>query len=133
MQQALTEEQHLKNAALLVRAMMSSASSEKIRRIEWWERAKSAIETAAMSSDSFPSLVSTMARKLQIDCTTIATASDIVLLGEVVAHNFEAFRRFCERHAVYIVALVQAEKKAARDAKQQTADESDGGDVIEEE
>src|SRR5690606_16622473 len=93
----LTQEQHLQNAALLVRAMMSSASSKKIRRIEWWERAKSALETAAMSSDSFPSLVSTMARKLQIDCTTIATASDVVLLGEVVAHDFEAFRRFCER------------------------------------
>src|SRR5690606_17849209 len=98
------QEQHLKNAATLVRAMMASASSEKIRRIEWWQRAKSALETAAMSADSFSSMVSAMARKLQIDVTTTTTGLDVANLALAVEPDFESFRRFCEREAIYVVA-----------------------------
>lgn len=116
------QEQHLRNAATLVRAMMASASGEKIRRIEWWQRAKSALETAAMSADSFPSMVSAMARKLQIDVTTTTTGLDVANLALAVEPDFESFRRFCEREAIYVVAIVQAENKASRDAKQAAAE-----------
>jgi hypothetical protein len=111
-------EQLLRCAIALVRAMMSSASTEKIRRIEWWSRAKSALETAAQSADSFGSLVSVMGRKLQIDVTTTHTAQEVAALASRVS-DFEAFRHYVEHEALYVVAIAQAEsaeRKAVRGA-----------------
>lgn len=112
----MTPDEQLRQAIDLVRAMMGSASSEKIRRIEWWSRAKSALETAAMSSDNYGSLVSTMGRKLQIDVTTISTAQGLAAIGLAVAGDFESWRRFLATEALYVVAIAQAES-AERKAK----------------
>ena len=118
----MTNDEHLRQAIDLVRAMMGSASSDKIRRIEWWSRAKSALETAAMSSDNYGSMVSAMGRKLQIDVTTIATAEQVAAVGLAVAADFEGFRRFCAQEALYAVAIAQAESKERRDSREQTDD-----------
>jgi hypothetical protein len=111
----MTPDEQMRQAINLVRAMMGSASSEKIRRIEWWLRAKSALETAAMSSDSFGSMVSTMGRKLQIDVTTIATGEQVAQVGLAVAGEFETWRRFCATEALYVVAIAQAESKERKE------------------
>lgn len=111
----MTPDEQMRQAINLVRAMMGSASTDKIRRIEWWSRAKSALETAAMSSDSFGSLVSTMGRKLQIDVTTISTGEQIATVGLAVASDFETWRRFCATEALYVVAIAQAESKERKE------------------
>lgn len=118
---------HLRCAIDLVRMMMSSASSEKIRRIEWWSRAKTALATAAASADNFGSMVSVMGRKLQIDVTTNATATELAALSVRIA-DFEAFRRFCERDALYAVAIAQAEAEERRAKRNQTPGAA--GDVV---
>lgn len=104
----------LRLAVNLVRTMMSCASSDHIRRIEWWSRAKSALETAARSADSFGSMVSVMARKLQIDVTTKAAGEDVARFAVVASDDFEAFRRFCASESLYVVAIAQAESAERR-------------------
>ena len=120
----MDQEQRLRCAIDLVRMMMASASSDHIRRIEWWSRAKTALETAAMRADSFGSMVSVMARKLQIDVTTIATGERVAELAGRVG-DFPAFAKFCASDALYVVAIAQAESKQRRDEREQTQ-----GDVV---
>lgn len=107
----MTDDEKLRAGIDLVRAMMGSASTDKIRRIEWWSRAKTALETAAASAGSYGSMVSTMGRKLQIDVTATYTGEAVARVGLAVAADFEAFRRYCEREALYVVAICQAESK----------------------
>lgn len=112
----------LDRAVALVLAMMSSASTERIRPVDWWVRAKSALETAAASCHDYASLVSIMGRKLQIEATTAATAAALARIDAEVRRDFERFRRVCERQALYIVALAQdarAEARAQRAAKRE--------------
>lgn len=120
----MDQEQKLRCAIDLVRTMMASASSDNIRRIEWWSRAKTALETAALRADSFGSMVSVMARKLQIDVTTIKTAERVAELA-VRVDDFTAFSRFCATEALYVVAIAQAESKERRDERERTQ-----GDVV---
>lgn len=120
----MDQDQKLRCAIDLVRTMMSSASSDHIRRIEWWSRAKTALETAAMRADSFGSMVSVMARKLQIDVTTIKTGERVAELAERV-DDFAAFAKFCATDALYVVAIAQAESKERREERERTH-----GDVV---
>lgn len=113
----MTNEDMLRTAVALVRAMMASASREKIRPIEWWSRAQSALEAAARSSDHFSAMVSAMGRKLQIDTVYPSTAEDLAFLADEAAADFETFRRFCDEEALYVVAIAQVENKARKEAK----------------
>lgn len=123
----MDQEQRLRFAIELVRTMMSSASSDNIRRIEWWSRAKTALETAALRADSFGSMVSVMARKLQIDVTTIVTGERIAALSGSVGHpdEFAPFAAFCAKESIYIVAIAQAEAAGRRAERERTQ-----GDII---
>lgn len=114
----LTPEQHLRIAVDLIRTMMASASSEQIRRIEWWSRAKSALETAAESASSFSSMVSAMGRKLQIDVTTVNTGAEVARLAVVIGDDFEGFRRYCARESLFAAAIAQAEAQERRAARE---------------
>ena len=116
----MDQDQQLRCAIDLVRAM-SASMSEKIRRIEWWSRLKSALETSAQSADSFGSLVSTMAARLQIDVTTIEAGERIADLANRV-DDVPAFIRYCDREAMYIVALAQAEAKQRRAQREEHGD-----------
>jgi len=110
--------------------MGGSMSSEKIRRIEWWIRQKSAVESAAQSADSFGSLVSMMADKLQIDVTTVETGHHLADLAERVT-DVPAFIRYLEREAIYVIAMAQAEASARRDERnRKQAEAGDPNDVI---
>lgn len=115
--------------AQLVRAMMGSASSDKIRRIEWWSRARSALETAASAADSYGSLVSVMGRKLQIDVTSPYTASELLAIRNEVA-DFEGWRRFLAAESLYVVAMAQAAAQERRaEYKAKNAGKADGFDM----
>jgi ornithine cyclodeaminase/alanine dehydrogenase-like protein (mu-crystallin family) len=56
-------------------------------------------------------MVSTMGRKLQIDVTATYTGEAVARIGLAVGAEFEGFRRYCEREALYVVAICQAESK----------------------
>jgi hypothetical protein len=65
----------------------------------------------------------------------VATGEEIARLAAVVGRDFEPFRRYCEREALYIVAICQSESKARRaewEAEQEGAAESDSGQEGEE-
>lgn len=115
----MDRDQLLRCGVDLCRAMGGSMSSEKIRRVEWWSRQKSALETAAQSADSFGSLVSIMADKLQIDVTTVDGGCDLADLAARVT-DVPAFIRYLERESLFVVAIAQAEaseRRAKREAQ----------------
>lgn len=119
----MTEE--MRQAIRLVLAMMRSASTANIAPKRWWERARTALETGA-SAEDFPAMVSTMARKLQIDALISGSALVIDELTHEI-EDWESFRRLCESKAVYVVGMAQAQRKAEREEeaaiKQARADE----------
>jgi hypothetical protein len=120
----VTQDQLLRCAIDLLRAIGGSMSSEKIRRIEWWSRQQSALKAAAESADSFGSLVSVMGEKLQIDVATNSSALQVAELASRV-DDVPAFIRYCEREALFIVAMAQAEAAERREEREQTQ-----GDVV---
>lgn len=112
----MTDTELMTRAVALVLAMMRSASTDRVDPRKWWERAKTALETGAAVAGSFPELVSVMARKLEIEATTNATADTVASLSVAVGgeDDFEAFRALCERDAVYVVAMAQAQREEER-------------------
>jgi|SRR5688572_1816096 len=117
-----TDESRMELGIQLVLAMMRSASTDKIRPIDWWTRARSALETAAATADSFAQLVAVMGRKLQIDATAESTSKEISSLAETLtaSGDFERFRHLCETQALYVVAIAQgrrAEQRAEYEAR----------------
>jgi hypothetical protein len=114
-------------AVRLLDAILDSASVDLIGVSNWWDRARTALETGAAAAVDYPTLISAMARKLQISyALSPATSKTVAAVGAELADNpglLPALRDHCRRNAVYIVALVrlarqgrQAEKKALRDA-----------------
>jgi hypothetical protein len=93
----------------LVLAVMGSASTDKIRPIDWWPRAKTALEASAGAAVDFEDLLSRMANKL---CIETYTESSAVALAEI-KEEIEAFRPFasyCRQQAIAIVATAQAKR-----------------------
>jgi hypothetical protein len=93
---------------------MRSASTDRIRPKDWWNRAHSALYAAAAMADSFGSMVSIMGRKLQIDAYTARSATGIREL-DAELEDFESFRRVCESDALYIVADAQVMRAEERE------------------
>lgn len=102
----------------LVLAVMRSASTEKIRPVDWWTRAQSALHSAAAMSQSYGHMVSVMGHKLQISTFNQHSAVEISTIGAAI-EDFEAFRFECERDALYIVAEAQARRQIERELKEQ--------------
>lgn len=90
----------------LVLAMMASATTEKIRPVDWWPRAKGALVAACNRAENWAQLISTMARKLQIE-TLRADSGKAISACEPPPDEFAAFARIARREAVYIVAQAQ--------------------------
>ncbi|KZS63115.1 hypothetical protein [Mycobacterium ostraviense] len=98
-------------------ALLDSATVQEIGVSNWWSRAKTALETAAASADTYSQAVSVAARKLQID--TLRQASSAQLLGpgsteDVISPRLDEWRLLAQRDAVYIVGLVQIQRAARR-------------------
>lgn len=104
----------------LVIAMMGSASTSKIRPVDWWQRAKTALVVGASIAEAWPQMIARMGSKLQIDATTYATSEALQRIGETLrgADAFERFRFLCERDALYIVAMAQAKRAEQREQKE---------------
>lgn len=107
-------------ATRLVLAVMRSASTDKIRPIDWWTRARTALEAAAATAETYPHLVSEMARHLQIEAFTARSSRSI---SEVESpflldpNLFPSFARVVERDAPYIVAMAQMKRAEEREEK----------------
>jgi hypothetical protein len=106
-------------AVELVLAVMRSASTDQIRPIDWWPRAKAALEVAASRARTWPHLISRMGQKLGIDAYRSASSKVISSLGRTVtaADAFTRFRRLAERDALYIVAEAQVMREEQRAAE----------------
>lgn len=93
----------------LVNAMMRSADTDNISPRDWWPRATSALITAAAAAVDYPAMVSTMARKLQIETLTQESAEAVAALRNDIP-EWETFRRFAERDAAWCVAVLRASR-----------------------
>ena len=67
-----------------------------------------------MSSSSFSSLISEMGRKLQINATYKESGIIVADLDALIGPHFEAFRSYCEREALYVIAMCQAASEARK-------------------
>jgi hypothetical protein len=95
----------------LVTTVMRSVSAEKVRPVDWWVRAQSALKTASSMSRNFPQMISIMGRKLQIDAFTKESAVALMEIANSLPDvEFESFRYLCERDGLFIVAEAQAQK-----------------------
>jgi hypothetical protein len=101
-------------AVRLVRALMRSASAEVIDPRQWWTRAKSALETAASSAESWPDLVTRAGQRLQIDVFAEDTCNSLCSIEQEIGSEFARFRELAARDALYVVAMAQAERARER-------------------
>jgi hypothetical protein len=115
-------------AIRLVNAMLDSVDTAVVKPMTWWDRARTALETGASVSTTWPQCVARTARKLQIVTLTKASGETVVALGTSL-HDpavFAAWRALVVRDAIYIVAIardVRDADKAARKAGRITADD----------
>lgn len=115
----MTDQDHVDAAVMLMVAVMRSASTDKIRPLDWWARARSAMEVAASQAQSFSHFVSRMAQKLQIEAYRLESAKEIYSLGQLLkdADAFKAFSHICRRDALYITAFAQIENTKRREER----------------
>lgn len=104
-------------ASRFILAMMRSASTDVIDPVKWWERAKTALETAAEESETYGQMVASMARKLQIECLTEVSSASICEVESDLGDDWDAWRDLCARDAVYLVAVARMDRDAQRDGE----------------
>jgi hypothetical protein len=99
---------------LVVVAIMRSASTDVIRPVDWWGRARSALDSACSRADDFPAFVAEMARKLNIHVFAQLSAQELIALEQRL--DFKAWRQYCASRAVYVIAGAQNRNTKAREA-----------------
>lgn len=120
----LTDEMLSELATEFVLAMMASASTDHIRPIDWWERARTALELSAAASANRREMVTRFARRIHAHTLTAATTDRLSCLSSIDDPAlFARFRRVVQRESTYIVGFAQqrraderAEAEAAREA-----------------
>lgn len=98
-------------------ALLDSANVDIIGRAHWWDRAKTALETAASSGTAFSEVVSTAARKLQItEAFSARTAEEIAKLTTELADPevFAEWRELAQSDAVYVTAITRVQRTARK-------------------
>jgi hypothetical protein len=106
----------------LVLALMASASTGAIDPLDWWVRARTALETAADCADTFSHLISKMGDKLQIPALTGKSSRRVADLRIAVEQvGFEEFRVHVRRDALFITAMAKAKRDEQRAARQKPA------------
>jgi len=100
-------------------ALLASASTDVISPKTWWERAKSALETGAVASESFGQMAARCAKKLQIDAFSSKSSVTLAAINDQLRDPaaFEAFRSLCQRDAVYITALTRVIRTARNELR----------------
>lgn len=100
-------------------AMLDSADVEVIGTANWWDRARTALETGTATA-SFSEATAKTAAKLEIDGALSARSSRTI--DQLAARLtdpavFEAWAELCRRDAVYITALTRVARDAAKKTK----------------
>lgn len=93
-------------------AALSSASTDVIGATQWWDRATAALRTAAAAGYTWPRVVSTLARKLQIDTYSEHSARALDQVGRQLTDP-SVLARWCylaERDAHYVVAMTRLQR-----------------------
>lgn len=110
-----TPDQLQETAQEFVLAMMASASTQRIRPTDWWERARTALEYSSRSAQNPRHMVTLFARRIHAETLTAATTDRLSCLS-LVEHPaaFAAFRRMVDRESTYVVAFAQARRAEER-------------------
>lgn len=107
-------DEHLSHLARdLVLWMMASATREDISPVDWWPRAKEALETACARARTWGELVTTMATKLQIEVLRLDSGK-VICSARLDGDDFRAFKRVAKAEAVYVVAEAAAIRQQER-------------------
>jgi len=99
--------------------MLASADPEVIGPRNWWDRARTALETGT-TTPSFSEAVSKTAQKLQITgALTARTSATIHQLAQHLADPgvYGAWAELCTRDAVYITALTRVQRETTKTKK----------------
>lgn len=98
-------------------ALLDSARVANIGVANWWPRARSALETAAASADTYSHAVSVACRKLQVDNIPTTVATKLFGPGSVedlISQRFDEWRLLAQRDAISITALTQIARAEKR-------------------
>lgn len=107
-------------ATRFLHALLDAADTDTIGVANWWDRAKTALETGAATGTTYAEVVSTAARKLQITwALPEAPSKSITEIGKTLADpdTFAAWRELCQRDAVYITAITRVQRTERRTKK----------------
>lgn len=97
--------------------LLSEADVETIGRTYWWDRAKTALETASTTGTAFSEVVATACRKLQITWALSAKgATEIAAIGEALSDPgvFADWRELMASDAIYITALTRVHRQSRK-------------------
>lgn len=110
-------------ASNLILAMLANADPEKIGGLNWWPRARAALQSASARATSFPEMVAVMGHKLQVIVLSQKTAQKVSTIGTQIENVFEKFRHICERDSLYIIAEAQAIRNEQKELEAQKKEE----------
>lgn len=105
----------------LIFALRDSLTPASPSRLDFWTggRAVSALLSAAAGGSSAAEAVTIAARKLQIDQIVPAQAQAVVAACAVIDQDYEAWASHVDATIVYIVALADVRRQAARKTKKE--------------
>lgn len=100
-------------AAEFLLAMLASADTDVIQPKQWWERGRTALETAAAQASTFGQMVSACGKKLQLETLTAASADRVAAVQSELGtdERFAEWQRICERDALYIAAVARIRRQ----------------------
>lgn len=116
----MTDERLRECAVNALLAALASVPRGTIPATAWWERGRSALETAADRAADWPTFCSTLAAKLGIRTFTERSADSLLRIGREIAGDdaFDRLREICgPSEAVYIVAEAQIENKTRKGSR----------------
>ena len=103
-----------------VLTMMSSASTDNIRPLDWWTRARSALEVSAAVAESWPQMVAKFGSKVQIVAVKGKTSHKLAHLGKGLSEgDFDRFRYLAQRDALFVVAMAQVKRDSQKEVRKQ--------------
>lgn len=106
-------------------ALLDSASVDIIGATHWWDRAASALETAAAGADSAAQATTIACRKLQIDVLSEQSSATVADIAARLDTRWGEWVEKIAAESIYLVALCRvqrAERRARREPKQDTSE-----------
>lgn len=100
-------------------ALLSAADVDAVGMTRWWERAKTALETAAAASDCWRQCAAKAAKKLQVEAPDERLSKTVAALAKHLddPNIYQRWAQLAERDALSITALVRERRTARRPKK----------------